>query len=270
MKDIKMSQKLTESGLMIAFATILSMIKIIDLPYGGSVTFASMLPLVIIAYRYKFSWAALTGFVYGLIQLLLGMNTLSYATWWGAVIAIILIDYIFAFMSTALGGVFKKTGSSAAALGRGAFLVCVVRYIFHVISGATVWAGLSIPTKDALVYSFAYNATYMLPEAIITVVAAVALGSVIDFSTPMLSLAKKKRIGTLEYILNVLIGVTALACVSVAAVLIFPHLQNAETGNFDITGIQNVNLTALIITVAAAVLVIAALVIAKKLKRKKV
>ena len=32
------SIRLTESAIMLAFATVLSLIKIVDLPYGGSIT----------------------------------------------------------------------------------------------------------------------------------------------------------------------------------------------------------------------------------------
>ena len=46
------SIRLTESAIMLAFATVLSLIKIVDMPFGGSVTACSMLPILIIAYRY--------------------------------------------------------------------------------------------------------------------------------------------------------------------------------------------------------------------------
>ena len=75
MKNVKLLQKLTESAIMIALATILSLVKVIDMPYGGSVTFASMLPLIIIAYRYGFSWGALTGIVYRCFSGLITFHT---------------------------------------------------------------------------------------------------------------------------------------------------------------------------------------------------
>ena len=76
---------LTESAAMIAFATVLSIVKIVDMPYGGSVTACSMLPLLIIAYRYGTKWGLLTSFTYGVIQMFLGMDNLTYATsFWAA------------------------------------------------------------------------------------------------------------------------------------------------------------------------------------------
>ena len=43
---------MAESAIMLALATVLSIFKLYELPYGGSITIASMLPLLIIAYRY--------------------------------------------------------------------------------------------------------------------------------------------------------------------------------------------------------------------------
>ena len=43
--------RLVESGLMLAMATVLSLVKVLDLPYGGSITAFSALPLILIAYR---------------------------------------------------------------------------------------------------------------------------------------------------------------------------------------------------------------------------
>lgn len=57
---------LCESAVMIALATVLSMLKI-EWPFGGSITVCSMLPILIIGYRYKPLWGCFTGVVYGLI-----------------------------------------------------------------------------------------------------------------------------------------------------------------------------------------------------------
>lgn len=263
MRDVKLSQKLTESGLMIALGTILSVLKIMELPYGGSITLASMLPLIIIAYRYGFVWGMLTGFVFGVIQMILGMNNVSYATSFIAAVAIILLDYVLAFMSTSLGGLFRQMKKPAVGFGAAALLVCFIRYTFHVISGCTVWAGLSIPTVDAFFYSLIYNGTYMLPETIITFVAAVYVATVIDFSNPRLKAAKSERTSMTAHILNAVSGLIFFGAVVTCVAMVFPHLQNAESGEFDITGISGVNTTVLIIVCAVALVAICALQIVK-------
>ena len=57
------TKRMVLSAMLIAIATVLSLIKIVDLPYGGSVTLGSMLPIIIIAYRYGTAWGLLCGFV---------------------------------------------------------------------------------------------------------------------------------------------------------------------------------------------------------------
>lgn len=176
------SVRLTESAIMIAFAAVLSLVKIVDMPYGGSVTAASMLPVILIAYRYGTGWGLFTGFTSSLLMLVLGMSSLSYATSGTAAFAIIMLDYIVAFTVMGLGGIFRNVvKKQSTALALGTLVVCALRYLCHVISGCTVWAGVSIPDTDGLIYSLGYNAVYMVPETIITVAAAVALGSVLDF-----------------------------------------------------------------------------------------
>ncbi|MBD4653026.1 hypothetical protein GUG52_14635, partial [Xanthomonas citri pv. citri] len=76
------------------------------------------------------------GFVFGLIQLLIGINVLSYATSVVAAVAIVLIDYILAFMSTSLAAVFRKCKSQVTAFLLGSIFVCLIRYLLHVVSGA--------------------------------------------------------------------------------------------------------------------------------------
>ena len=268
MDKAKLPQKLTESGLMMALATILSIFKMAELPYGGSITFASMLPMIIIAYRYGFKWGLFSGVTFGLVQMLLGLKNVSYATSAVAAVAIILLDYIFAFAATSLGGLFNKSEKPAVAMGRAALLVCGVRFIFHVISGCTVWAGLSIPTGDALLYSIVYNCTYMIPETIITVIAAVYLASVLEFRKPRLTAAKRSgsKSGLILFAVSGLIAVVALAAI---VAIVFMQLQNPESGEFDVTGIQNVNFAVVgAIAGASALAIIILTAIRSRLKKR--
>ncbi|MBQ6152684.1 MAG: energy-coupled thiamine transporter ThiT [Ruminococcus sp.] len=266
MKDVKLSQKITESGLMLALATILSLVKIIELPFGGSITLASMLPMVILSYRYGFLWGAFSGFVFSLIQLLLGLNNLSYATSAIAVIAIIMLDYVLAFTCTAVGGVFRKMKSQTTAITLAAFLTCLIRFLSHTVSGCTVWAGVSVPTADAFLYSLIYNAAYMIPETIITVVVAIYLSSALVFSKKSIIPQKKKDVPEYSNILSIICGIISLAGVIVAAVFLFPALQNEE-GVFDITGIVNVNPLSVAIPLVITAIGIAMVIVLKTTKR---
>ena len=268
MKDVKLSQKLTESALMLALATILSFVKIIELPFGGSITLASMLPMVILSYRYGFLWGLFSSAAFSLIQLLFGLNNLSYATSVTAAIAIILLDYVLAFSCTAVGGLFKKMRSPVTAISLSAFAACLIRFICHTISGCTVWAGVSVPTADAFVYSLIYNAAYMIPETVITVVVALYISSALDFSQKTILPQKKKTASPQTALLSVICGIISLAAIIVAAVFVFPAMQNED--GFDITGIANVNFAAVAIClVIAAAGIVAAVVIRARGKESK-
>ena len=227
---MKKSLRLTETAIMIALGFILSLLTIIKMPFGGSVTAFSMLPVIVIAYRYSTSWGLLAGFAASLLQMIMGLENLTYATSAGAVIAIIMLDYIVAFGVMGFGGIFKgKIKDQGVALAAGAFVVCFLRYICHVISGCTVWAGVSIPTTDGLLYSLVYNCAYMVPETVITVVGAYYAGKVFTLNSERI---KRVSLDT-KAAKNVVSSLPVALAVVIAFALIFAMTQNEE--GFDIT-----------------------------------
>lgn len=235
MKTKTNTNKLVECALLIAVGTVLSVAKIVELPYGGSVTFASMLPVILIAYRHGLAWGMGSGLAFAVVQQLLGISNLSYVTTWQSVLAVILLDYIVAFTVCGLGGVFRKyLKTQSVALACGALLVSVLRYVCHVISGATVWAGISIPTKAALAYSLIYNATYMLPEAIVLVLVAYYIGSMIDFTKETPVRITRDAGNRTADMLSVLSGLVGVAALITDVALIFSHMQDPESGEFNI------------------------------------
>ncbi|MBQ4066089.1 MAG: energy-coupled thiamine transporter ThiT [Clostridia bacterium] len=267
-KGISVTLRLTESAIMIALATILSLLKLVELPYGGSITFASMLPILLIAYRHGTAWGLLTAGVHGIMQLLLGTGALSYVTGWASVAAVIILDYFLAFALIGLGGIFRGLENQRTALVLGALLAGLLRYGCHVIAGATVWAGLSIPTADALSYSFVYNATYMLPETIVLCLAALYIGGVLNFSSPRLAPLKRDEEGK-GSVFAYAGGAVALAALVYDISAVFSCLQNGESGEFDITGISQVNWTWVIIVTAAGAAVTTVFFIISHFARKK-
>ena len=93
------SRRLTESAVMIALGTVLSLIAVVRMPFGGTVTACSMLPVILVAYRHGTVWGLGTGFAFSLVQMLLGMDNIAWATSWIAGVAIIALDYLLAFTS---------------------------------------------------------------------------------------------------------------------------------------------------------------------------
>ncbi len=266
MKNKNLSLKLTESAMMIALATILSFFKLVNLPYGGSVTIASMLPIVIVAIRYGVPWGLFTGLVHGTLQLILDPGPLSYFSDGLSIAAIIVLDYLLAFSFIGISGFAKRIKNPALSICIGVFAAGVLRYLCHTVAGATVWAGLSIPTSAALAYSFIYNATYMLPETLVLICAAYFVATAIDFREKRLSPAKR---GDEKVSLFTVLGVASFAAALIFDIsAVFGKLQNGETGEFDITGIMQVNWIAVAAVTAAGIVIGAVMLIIAKKKNK--
>ena len=258
-KQTAQLRALSESALMIALATVLGFIKIIDMPYGGAVTVASMLPVALISYRHGTRRGLFAATVYGGIQQILGLSALSWATSWQAVLAIVLLDYLLAFAVIGFAGAFRKiTDNQPLAVTLGCLAVSLMRYACHVISGATVWAGLSIPTEAALAFSFAYNATYMLPETIILLVCAVYVASNIDFRPTVPARMKAQRFSEKQPWIAPTAGLVGVIAAVADTVLIFRHVQD-ESGNFSVEGFALVNWTLVIAVTAVAAIIISAI-----------
>jgi len=269
LKTSKQIRAMTECSIMIALSTVLSLVKIIDMPYGGSVTIASMLPIVIAVYRHGIAWGLGAALVNSLIQLLLGLNTLSYFTTWQSILAIILLDYVVAFSVFALAAIFKKIEKRQNyALLYGVLLCSLLRYLCHVISGATVWAGLSIPTEAALLYSLSYNATYMVPETIVLTSVCVYLTSVVDFKTKIPTRMKTRNMDKSEIYATLGSGLLFVGTIVTDVCIIFPHLQDPENGEFVFKYLKNANFTLLGVISAVGILAATALFLYARIKRK--
>lgn len=183
---------ISESAIMLALATVLSMIPFLQLPMGGSITIFSMLPVLIIAYRYGMKWGFLVGITYGLIQMVLGLNNLTYATSPWAVICIILFDYLVAFSVLGFGGLFRKLKIQSVGFALGTAIACTLRFLCHFITGVTVWDMYAEDMPVAL-YSLIYNGSYILPETAITIVIGVILMLFLNFRSEKLSPLRKSK-----------------------------------------------------------------------------
>lgn len=259
---------MTECSIMIALSTVLSLIKLAELPYGGSVTVASMLPIALAVFRHGGKWGFICAAVNAFVQMLLGLNNFSHFTTWQSIVALAVFDYVLAFAVFALAGCFKKViKQQSTALVMGVLLASVLRYGCHVISGATVWAGLSIPDEAALIYSLSYNATYMIPETIVLAVSTFYIGSVIDFTrpTPQRIATRFDTVSTYCYMGA---GLSLLIAVITAVATVFPTLQDPESGEFIFGNIVNANFALVGIVFGVCCAISAALVIFALMRKR--
>lgn len=207
------TRRLTESAMLLAIAIVLEVISkqfIPEFPFGGQITFVSMLPVILISYRHGLKWGFFSAFVYSLLEMVLGAGTISAAfrpgyfgdgaMLWNALLMCFL-DYLLAFTVLGLGGLFRnKDMSPSLKLCLGAAVAIACRYAAHVLSGCILfssyaewyftqesfpfqtWGANLIanlkPSALAFVYSLVYNGMYMLPELVATSLAAFFLGKV--------------------------------------------------------------------------------------------
>ena len=172
--NINSSQKnlrsLVEASLLVALGFILSYITPFKLPWGGSVTPLSMLPILMIGIRHGLKWGFAGGLIYSCLQMIQQFWPPPTGTFEGY-IAVVMLDYIVAFTALGLAGFFKgkKFGLLIAAP-----LCLTLRYISHFISGIVVW-GIYAEDMPVWLYSLTYNGSYMIPEIVLTTIVSAVL-----------------------------------------------------------------------------------------------
>lgn len=166
-KTVWSTKMLALGAVCMALSNVLSMIKLFDMPQGGSVTPASMLPLMLFAYVYGVGPGMTVGAVYGVMQFIIEPYFLS--------VPQMLLDYPIAFAMVGLAGLFSKNENRALGLSLGVVLGSLGRFVAAVLSGVVFFAEYA-GDQNPWVYSIGYNGAYMLPECIICVVLALAVG----------------------------------------------------------------------------------------------
>ncbi len=175
---ISKTRTMIECALMVAIGTVLAQIKILDMPYGGSLTLFSMLPFVLVSFRHGLKWGLLCGLANSLLQMLIGGLYPPPSGTLIAFVGMILLDYILAFSVLGLACFFAKpVKNKMAAIAFGTATVCFLRFVCSFLSGTIIWASFSnaVELSNAALGSFLYNGAYMLPEMILTTIAALLL-----------------------------------------------------------------------------------------------
>ena len=157
------AKSLAYAALSIALAFVLSYVKLFRMPNSGSVTLASMLPLMLFSAAYGVGPGLLAGAAYGLLQYVQGgyfVHPIQF-----------LLDYPLAFALIGLAGVYKYLPKSwskwslYAAMVLGALGRCVSATLAGILYWDTApWASL------------VYNGAYLLPDTLICIVLAVFVG----------------------------------------------------------------------------------------------
>ena len=174
------TKKLTECAVMVALASVLSLVCIYQAPFDGKVTLGSMVPLILVSVHIKdFRWGLICCFAYSFVQMMLGFAAPPTATL-PYFFAVVMLDYIVAFSFLAIANpVSRIFPNRYAGVALGSAVAVSLRFICHFISGILIWGVYAPEGQPVWLYSLLYNGGYMLPELIITTVLSPVLYKVL-------------------------------------------------------------------------------------------
>ncbi len=163
------------AGITVAISFVLSYVKLWEMPQGGSITFVSLLPIMLFAYIYGPKKGVLVGLIYGIMQAMQDTYIIHPAQF--------LLDYPIAFAMIGFAGVFKNV----AALDKlpqvkfvlGAILAGALRFIAHVLSGVFAFGAYAIDAgqNNFWLYSLGYNSFVFADIALVVVAGAIVFSS---------------------------------------------------------------------------------------------
>ncbi len=167
-KSVWTTQTLALGAVCMALSSVLSLIKVFSLPQGGSVTAASMLPIILFAYVYGAGPGLSLGAIYGLLQFILKPTFYSLPQ--------MLLDYPIAFGLLGLAGLFSRSKKVYLGMTLGTIASCAGRLLASALSGAIFFAEYAPEGMSPLLYSLGYNTGYMVPECLVCAVLAALAG----------------------------------------------------------------------------------------------
>ena len=153
------TKAVTLSALLVALATGLGMLKLFEMPYGGTVTAFSMLPIVLCGYFLGTRRGVMAGMCVGLLNLIFGPYIIHPIQ--------LLVDYPFAFGALGLSGLCRNQKNG---LVKGYLLGLFARYVCAVVSGIVFFGAYAPEGFNAVTWSLFYNFTYLAAEGVLTVV----------------------------------------------------------------------------------------------------
>ena len=163
---------LTEAAIAIALAFVLGLIKVFQMPMGGSISL-EMIPLILLALRQGPLVGIVAGAAYGLLDL--AIEPFVYHP------VQVVLDYPLAFGALGLAGFFQPTVRGAIL---GTVVAVLARFFCHFVSGVVFFASYAPKGWNVYLYSAAYNAAYLVPSLVIAVVVVVVLLRALEGTQP--------------------------------------------------------------------------------------
>jgi thiamine transporter len=181
MNAFKDTRVLTETALAVALAFVLGLIKVFQMPFGGSISL-EMVPLILLALRQGPFVGVVAGAAYGLLDLAVEPFIVHPVQ--------VIFDYPLAFGALGLAGFFPPTVWGAVA---GTVVAVLARFICHFVSGVAFFTATFPEGWNPLLYSAVYNAAYLLPSLVIALVVVAVLLRALEGAQPSGRQTKHRR-----------------------------------------------------------------------------
>ena len=183
-RKVNDTRAIVYGAISIALSFALSYARLFKFPQGGSITFASLLPLMIYCCMFGTRRGLIVCTLYGVLQALQDPYIIHPMQF--------LLDYPLAFGLIGVSGIFMEKGvfknHKVVAFLLGGVIAVVLRYACHVCSGVFAFADYADLEKydTAIAYSMAYN-SFAFVDMAIALVAGSALFASKSFSATMVA-----------------------------------------------------------------------------------
>lgn len=177
------SKSISYAAICIAMSFALSYLRIVKMPQGGSITIASLVPVMLYAFMFGAKKGVLAGFILGILQAFQDPAILHPAQF--------ILDYPAAFACIGLAGLFanfkplKKLPQIQFALG--GIIAGLARFVMHYMSGIFAFGAFAPEGQPVWLYSLIYQSGYVLPDIAI----AIVVGALLLCSRSLVSIVRK-------------------------------------------------------------------------------
>jgi thiamine transporter len=184
MDAFKDTRVLAEAALAVALAFVLGLIKVFQMPFGGSISL-DMVPLILLALRQGPFVGIVAGAAYGFLDLAIEPFIVHPVQ--------VLFDYPLAFGVLGLAGFFAPTVRGATL---GTTVAVLARFLCHFISGVVYFTSYAPEGWNPYLYSAAYNAAYLVPSLAVALIAVVVLLRALEGAQPSARQVRYRRAKT--------------------------------------------------------------------------
>lgn len=182
------TRSITYAGILIALSFALSYVRVVKMPMGGSITLVSLLPIMLYSYMFGVRKGVIIGVIYGVLQAIQDPWILHPAQF--------LLDYPIAFAGIGLAGILKNTKlNPRLSFVLGGIIATMFRLLAHFLSGVFAFGSFAsyYDMTSPYLYSIAYNATFVLPDAALAILVGALLMISKSFYKLVLNVDKDKK-----------------------------------------------------------------------------